>query len=518
MSMNAYSLNPEAQEFSVSSLDLNTSWNLGANDFVPFAPPPPAIAHEEHKELPKPQKRIYSFSDLFSLRDLHKSLPAGVVIPELYSKHHISTKSKKKHPVHVKEAPKDPPIKRAESIFVSSSILVKTEHPFTEKVKKTATDLEKKSREIRCILNKLTTANFDKLCKTLVTDFTYSEELLTNLANFLFERATALNFPELYSQLCRRLRTEFKAINLSTPFRVAIVEKCRESFYREDQPLEGDKLMETEYKRRRRLIGNIRFIALLHKEAMIKSEIMYECFDVLLDPKSLSEETLETCITLFKDTCPLLVSGNPEMINQYYDRLVAFMNNPQFSTRINFMIQDLIETKDKIMVPRTSKVIRSPTKNTPTKVSKAVFREVEAEEVEVKVEKAAEAEAEVEVEQAVMGDECKNTIKYVTKIYANGGATEDWMPSLTKTVQENFRFHVEIIVQVLKYGLYEFYKDHLIENVCKLVMVIVKDYNLEQDVIGKAIGAIENDLDEIKTDSPGAGSWLLHMKGFFKIA
>ena len=500
MSMNGYSLNPEAQEFSVSSLSLNTGWNLGANDFVPFTPSTSVIKQEEIKEFPKPQKKMYSFSDLFSLKELHRTLPAGVVIPELYSKHHVSTKTKKKHPVHAKELPKEPPMKRAESIFVSSSILVKTEHPFTEKVKKTATDLEKKSREIRCILNKLTTGNFDKLCKTLVTDFTYSKELLTNLANFLFERATALNFPELYSQLCRRLRTEFKAINLSTPFRVAIVEKCRESFYREDQPLEADKLMESEFKRRRRLIGNIKFIALLHKEGMIKSEIMYECFDVLLEPKSLSEETLETCITLFKDTCPLLVSSSPEMINQYYDRLVAFMNNPQFSTRIHFMIQDLIETKDKIMIPRKSKVIRTPTKNTPSRISAVVVKEVE------------------EVEEATMSDECKSAIKYVTKTYANGGATEDWMPNLTTTVQNNFKFHLEIIVQVLKYGLYEFYKDILIENVCKLALMIVKDYNLEADVIQKAIAVIENDLDEIKTDSPGAGSWLLHMKGFFNIA
>ena len=447
---------------------------------------------EEIKEPPKPQKKIYSFSVLFSLKEMNTTLPEGVVIPELYSKNRVS-KNKKKNP----PPPKEQAFKRPESVFVSSKILKKADKPFTEKVKKGADESEKKSREIRCILNKLTHANFDKLSKSLVTDFVYNNTLLTNLANFLFERATALNFPEIYAQLCRRLRTEFKAIKLSTPFRKAIVEKCRESFYNEDEPLEGDKLMETEFKRRRRLIGNTKFIALLHKEQMIKSEIMYECFDVLLDPKSLSEETLETCISLFKDTCPFLVSLNPEIVNQYYERLIAFINS-QYPKRIIFMIQDLIDMKNVIMTPRIQKKQKNQLNKTPNKVSPSAVVE--------------------ESEGSGLNDDNKIVIRDVTKTYVSGGSAEDWMPNLKKTIQHNFKYHLEIIVQVLKYGLYEYYHEDKIEKVCKLAKFILAEYNLEQNVIAKAINAIENDMDEIRTDSPKSDNMLAYMKIMFNIA
>ena len=60
------------------------------------------------------------------------------------------------------------PIKRAPNIFESSSILIKTKHPFAEKIKKPLSELEKQACEIRGILNKLSVHNFDKLCKSLV--------------------------------------------------------------------------------------------------------------------------------------------------------------------------------------------------------------------------------------------------------------------------------------------------------------------------------------------------------------
>ena len=485
MSLNGYSLNPEAQEFSIS-LKKNTSWNILAVDFIPIIGSSSAIKKEEIKEPPKPQKKLYSFSVLFSLRELCTALPQGVVIPELYSKCRSSKNKKKTPPIS-----KDQAFKRPESIFVSSKVLKKAEKPFTEKLKKNTDELEKKQREIRCILNKLTHGNFDKLSKSLVTDFVYNDALLTNLANFLFERATALNFPEIYAQLCRRLRIDFKSIGLSTRFRTAVVEKCRESFYKEDEPLEGDKLMETEFKRRRRLIGNIKFIALLHKEQMIKSDIMYECFDVLLDEKLLSEETLETCITLFKDTCPLLVSINPERVAYYYDLLISFIDNLQFTKRIHFMIQDLIEMKSKIMTPRLQKKIKSPSKITQKVVE--------------------------EIGENGLNDENKDIIKDLTRTYVNGGDSEYWIPNLKKLIQNNFKYHLEIIEQVLKYGLYEYYKEEFIEKACKLVMIIIKDYNLESNICCKAINLIESDMEEIKTDNPTADKMFSFMKSIFNI-
>ena len=40
--------------------------------------------------------------------------------------------------------------------------------------------------------------------------------------------------------------------------------------------------MDTEAVKKRRLIGNIKFVGLLFKQRMLRADIMYECFDVLL--------------------------------------------------------------------------------------------------------------------------------------------------------------------------------------------------------------------------------------------
>ena len=497
MSLNGFSLNPDALEFSVPN-SISSSWNLTANEFIPFEPSP-SVKEPEAKELPIPKIRTYTLAVLRSLKESNKHLPEGVFIPVFYSK--ASDYSHKKSeafssnnakPMKRSQITKDQPIKRAESIFNSSSILVKTEKPFVEKMKKEADELEKKSREIRCILNKLSQSNFDKLSRDLVTNFVYNDQLLSNLANFLFERATALSFPELYAKLCRRLRNEFKAINLSTRFRKAIVEKCRESFYNEDEPLEKDKLMEAEFKRKRRLIGNIKFIALLLTENMIKAEIMYECFDVLLEPKSLSEETLETCVTLFKDTCPYLVVLSTSNVLEYYDRIVSFRDNSNFSKRLSFMIQDLIDLKDELMIPKPLAHLiasqKSPSKNPP------------------KTE-----EAPVEEEKNTIEDEVKKKAKKLMRIYSKEGF-EEIKVDLDELVRKNLKFTTEIIIQILKYGLYEYKVNEEILLVWNLAMLIVTNYKLDAQIIQNALVSIENDLEEIKTDSPKSAGMFEYLK------
>lgn len=491
----SYSLNPDAQEFTIfvgsnakPSTQIVPSWNTFATDFIPFTestpPPPPVII----PKAPSPPKvKTYTFEVLLSLKDQYKTLPEGVIIPDFYQKnHHSKSKNSKKGP----PPPKSSGIKRAENQLNSLSILVKTEKPFTEKVKKQADEQEKKSREIRCILNKLTEKNFEKLISEL-TNIEYNENLLGSLTNFIFERATAMNFPDLYAKLCQALRQKFKDKNLSTKFRKSIVEKCRECFYNEDMPMENDKLMEAEFKRRRRLIGNIKFIALLHKARMIKSEIMFECFDVLLEPKSLSDETLETCVTLFKDTCPILVASNTNQIVKYYERLVSMKEDPRFCKRIFFMIQDLIDFRDQIMTPRAFKTQSVSARPPPPPVP-------------------------VEIDEVDLEENTKSQIREVTRIYISYAADEDdWKPRLEAIFTEHGKLKAELIIQILKYGLYEYVKVEHILQVCEFVKYILRAYKLDQGVIDRAFRAIDKDLSEIIIDSPHASEMYEIMKKTF---
>lgn len=488
--MSGYSLNPNAVEFSFPS-ENSSSWNAQAVDFIPFEPSPPSPKPSSppvQVSIPavqKPLKKIYTYEVLISLRETHKHLPEGVSIPDTYSRTGSKTKNTKKG----SQASKASTIKRAENQLNNLSILVKTEKPFTEMVKKQADEHEKKSREIRSILNKLTDRNFDKLLVEL-TSVQYDQQLLGNLTNFIFERATAMNFPKLYSKLCHALRANFKEKNISSIFRKSIVEKCRECFYNEDTPMENDKFMEAEFKRRRRLIGNIKFIALLHQAKMIKSVIMFECFEVLLDAKSLSDETLETCITLFKDTCPVLIGRYPEDIHKYYEKMVGFMNSTLFCKRIIFMIQDLIDVKDQIM-------IASPVRSSPVK-------------------KIVQPVRSVPTEGKGLSDDVKQNIKNLTGMHVQGLAEEGWNERFQEIFVVNQKLHTEIIVQILKHSLYEFITNEKTTNVCGMIKTMVKNYQLDENSVKLAMLDIKKDFGEIMIDSPMSIKCFETMQNEFK--
>ena len=140
------------------------------------------------------------------------------------------------------------PIKRAPNIFESSSILIKTKHPFAEKIKKPLSELEKQACEIRGILNKLSVHNFDKLCKSLVNNFDYDEVFIKKLAGFLFERAVGMSFSELFAKLCGCLKTGFKKLNFSNFFCKVILNMCEECFYKQEI-----MIGENEFKRKKGL-------------------------------------------------------------------------------------------------------------------------------------------------------------------------------------------------------------------------------------------------------------------------
>ena len=559
-----YTLNPDAVSFDfVQNFHEQPSWNAGATDFIPYIspnqpaphvqpapavssspsasnpqPPIPSVPSHPSQSLPsilpnpsilaaspnpvpskpdpkpseadpsKPFRRVYTYEVLINLRESNKQLPEGVVIPDTYSKTGSRSKGNKKGSQPSKASGQSG-IKRAENQLNTLSILVKAEKPFTEKLKKQADEQEIKSREIRSILNKLTDRNFEKLLAEL-TSFEYDNQLLGNLTNFIFERATAMNFPGLYSKLCSSLRKAFVAKNLSSRFRKSIVEKCRECFYNEDNPVESDKLMEAEFKRRRRLIGNIKFIALLHQVKMIKSEIMFECFEVLLEPKSLSDETLETCITLFKDTCPLLVGDFPDDVRKYYDKVVSLMDSPKFCKRIQFMIQDLIDVKEVIMIPRA---VRQP----PVKKVENLGNVEKKNETELEVKVEVEVEVEQrEEEEKMLEENFKSKIWDLTRVYVSKIMEDDWLESFKEIFNKNKNLYLEIIVQVIKYGLYEYNIDEKMKLVCELNKLLMKELHIDIGVIHKALAIAEKDLYEIIIDNPNAGRMFILITNDFQ--
>ncbi|XP_069096175.1 eukaryotic translation initiation factor 4 gamma 3 isoform X10 [Pleurodeles waltl] len=225
-------------------------------------------------------------------------------------------------------------------------------------------------RKVRSILNKLTPQMFNQLMKQ-VTDLTVdTEERLKGVIDLVFEKAIdEPSFSVAYANMCRCLAT-LKVQMTDKPastvnFRKLLLNRCQKEFEkdkvdddvfeRKQKELESSKtpeeknrlqeeLEEAKDKARRRSIGNIKFIGELFKLKMLTEAIMHDCMVKLL--KNHDEESLE-CLcrlltTIGKDLD--FEKAKPRM-DQYFNQMEKIVKERKTSSRIRFMLQDIIDLR-----------------------------------------------------------------------------------------------------------------------------------------------------------------------------
>ncbi|XP_018081986.1 eukaryotic translation initiation factor 4 gamma 3 isoform X6 [Xenopus laevis] len=225
-------------------------------------------------------------------------------------------------------------------------------------------------RKVRSILNKLTPQMFNQLMKQ-VTDLTVdTEERLKGVIDLVFEKAIdEPGFSMAYANMCRCLAT-LKVPMADKPgstvnFRKLLLNRCQKEFEKdkaEDDVFEKkqselelatmpeektrlqEELEEAKDKARRRSIGNIKFIGELFKLKMLTEAIMHDCVVKLL--KNHDEESLE-CLcrlltTIGKDLD--FEKAKPRM-DQYFHQMVKIIKERKTSSRIRFMLQDVIDLR-----------------------------------------------------------------------------------------------------------------------------------------------------------------------------
>ncbi|XP_078696975.1 eukaryotic translation initiation factor 4 gamma 1-like isoform X4 [Branchiostoma floridae x Branchiostoma belcheri] len=244
-------------------------------------------------------------------------------------------------------------------------------------------------KKVQGILNKLTPQKFQTLCQQVLDLDISSEERLKGVIDLVFEKAiTEPNFSVAYANMCRCL------IHLKVPmkdnpkqtvnFRKLLLNRCQREFEKDkDDELKKDermkkiaqaknedekKMMEVELeqemtKARRRSLGNIRFIGELFKLKMLTENIMHDCVVKLL--KSNDEESLE-CL------CRLLTTIGKDLdfekakfdarqkdyprrqprMDQYFQQMDKIIKQKKTSSRVRFMIQDVLELRMNNWVPR----------------------------------------------------------------------------------------------------------------------------------------------------------------------
>lgn len=247
------------------------------------------------------------------------------------------------------------------------------------------TEDERKTEEVlkkfRSILNKLTPENFTKLVEEQVKKLDLeAPERQEPCIKMVFEKAIAEpKFATGYSLLCKAISTNTTKVEVSTSFKKQLITRCQKEFEKhrddpafknnaerlseienEEDPVKKEELKimydEQSSNLRRRAAGTVQFIGELYKIEMLTSKIMVSCIQMLLNPELISEETLESLCKLLTTIGKKLekLDEKKHDLTETFKHLTSIVSKKQLkiSSRVRFMIQDLIDLRKNNWTPR----------------------------------------------------------------------------------------------------------------------------------------------------------------------
>jgi len=213
------------------------------------------------------------------------------------------------------------------------------------------------------ILNKISWTTIDRLTAKLVeqTNLVENAEIQKEIITMLIRKAqTEQHFGPMYAQLCTIISNEFK------PFKKNLLHQCQGEFEIDTSDkialatkTEDGSLMdpeEVEYHSmliRKAYIGHIKFLGELYLRDVVKLSVMTYCLDELLKDET-NEESLE-CFAHLMSTMGEKLVGHSKKKNSKpfdWDKVIKLKNSSLISNRINFILQDLLELKDRGWVAR----------------------------------------------------------------------------------------------------------------------------------------------------------------------
>ncbi|XP_041656970.1 eukaryotic translation initiation factor 4 gamma 1-like isoform X3 [Cheilinus undulatus] len=233
-------------------------------------------------------------------------------------------------------------------------------------------------KRVRSILNKLTPQKFQQLMKQVTELAIDTEERLKGVIDLIFEKAISEpDFSVAYANMCRcltglKVQTASDKPGATVNFRKLLLNRCQkefekdkdddEIFEKKQKELEAasveeekqrliEELQDAKDKARRRSLGNIKFIGELFKLKMLTEVIMHDCIVKLL--KNHDEESLECLCRLLSTIGKDLdfEKAKPRM-DQYFNQMEKIIKERKTSSRIRFMLQDVLDLRLNNWVPR----------------------------------------------------------------------------------------------------------------------------------------------------------------------
>ncbi|KAJ7520114.1 hypothetical protein O6H91_20G066900 [Diphasiastrum complanatum] len=221
-----------------------------------------------------------------------------------------------------------------------------------------------KQRQIKAILNKLTPQNFDRLFEQVKEVKIETAATLREVISQIFDKALMEpTFCEMYAKFCVQLAQELPEFNengVKVTFRRVLLNKCQEEFERGEREQEEaekeedgqiiltkEEREEKKVRARRRMLGNIRFIGELYKKSMLTERIMHECIKKLLgEYQNPEEEDIEALCKLMTTIGRIIDHPKAKAhLDAYFDRMNDLSSNKKLSSRLRFMLKDVIDLR-----------------------------------------------------------------------------------------------------------------------------------------------------------------------------
>ncbi|TWW79790.1 eukaryotic translation initiation factor 4 gamma 3-like [Takifugu flavidus] len=221
---------------------------------------------------------------------------------------------------------------------------------------------EKLIRTFRGILNKLTPEMFESLMKQVDELNIDTEEMLNAVVELIVNKALSeQSYSATYAKMCHHLkglRVSSKSSSDFIYFHNVLLTRCRMEFRNRgllpekenDVSVAQEDLEQTRHKACVRLLGTVRFIGELFKLKMISEGIIHTCIGELLQDES--EESLE-CVCKLLTTVGKDLDTETEIpkINSYCG-LICNLMKKKMSSRLKFMLQDVVALRENDWVPR----------------------------------------------------------------------------------------------------------------------------------------------------------------------
>ena len=244
-------------------------------------------------------------------------------------------------------------------------------------------------------MNKLALDNFDRVSNKILDLDIVNDEILAAIVQLISEKAIGeVTFCAMYAKLCLKMvqvlptKQEWIVSDANkNAFRQLLLKSCQAKFETDDKWSEGDliaqkarvemlknidkwtaeekqEFAEQAYERlkiKMKSLGNIKFVGELYLVGLLSEKIIIdECLGKLIKKglENNEEEDLEALCKLMVSVGQRLDSPrNQEKMNGYFTCLETLSKIESVSSRVRFMLQDVIDLRKDRWVPRVTATV-----------------------------------------------------------------------------------------------------------------------------------------------------------------